>query len=71
MYVGNGCENAYGSSEQASTTGAFDAWKNSPGDNAVILETGIWAGMIFLLWGLGFMNIIPARAQYIRLLDYP
>lgn len=41
MYVGNGFEKSYGSSGQTSATDAFDTWKNSPGHNAVILETGI------------------------------
>ena len=53
VYSGNGFENAYGSSGQASATGAFDGWKNSPPHNAVILETGIWDGMNFPAMGVG------------------
>lgn len=51
-YSGNGFENAYWSSGQVSATGAFNGWKNSPGHNAVILETGIWAGQNFPAMGV-------------------
>jgi len=44
VYWGNGFENAYGSSEQTSASGAFNGWINSPPHNDVILEQGIWAG---------------------------
>ncbi len=37
VYTSNGYENAYGSSSQATAAGAFNAWKNSPGHNEVIL----------------------------------
>jgi len=42
-YPGNGYENAFGSSGYTATAqAAFDAWKNSSGHNAVILNQGVW-----------------------------
>jgi uncharacterized protein YkwD len=43
-YPGYGYENAFGSyGVNASPQSAFNAWKNSPGHNAVILNQGIWS----------------------------
>lgn len=53
VYWGNGFENAYGSIGQASATGSFNSWTNSPPHDAVILETGIWDGMNFPAMGVG------------------
>ena len=53
IYTGNGYENSYGTSGQATASSALNAWKNSPGHNAVILEEGIWAGSNWPAMGVG------------------
>lgn len=52
-YMGNGFENASSSSGQATASGAFNSWKNSPAHNAVILEQGIWSGYNWPAMGVG------------------
>lgn len=53
-YPGNGYENAYGASGFPVTPkGAFQAWKNSPPYNAVMLNEGIWANISWNALGIG------------------
>lgn len=53
VYPGNGYENAYGSSGQATAANALDSWQGSAGHNAVILETGVWSGKNWPAMGVG------------------
>lgn len=53
-YPGYGYENAYGASGFTVTPkGAFQAWKNSPPHNAVMLSEGIWSDSPWKALGVG------------------
>lgn len=52
-YNSNGYENAYGGGGNVTASGAFNAWKNSPGHNAVILEQGIWSNIDWQAMSVG------------------
>jgi uncharacterized protein YkwD len=53
VYTGNGYEIAYGSSGQATASGALNAWKSSSGHRDVILENGMWSGSNWPAMGVG------------------
>jgi uncharacterized protein YkwD len=53
LYSGDGYENAYGSSGQATAAGAVNAWQNSTGHNNLILEKDIWTGANWQAMGVG------------------
>jgi hypothetical protein len=44
-FTGNGYENAYYCSADATPSKAMDAWKNSSGHNAVLIGEGYWSNL--------------------------
>lgn len=53
-YTGDGYENAYATSEEeVDPVKVLNAWKSSPGHNAILLESGNWRGSNLLAFGVG------------------
>jgi uncharacterized protein YkwD len=52
-YTGNGYENAYWTSGQATAADALSGWQISQGHREVILEQGIWSGAHWPAMGVG------------------
>jgi len=53
-YSGDGYENAYSTSEkEIDPRKVLEAWKASPGHNAILLESGAWNGSNLLALGVG------------------
>lgn len=53
-YSGDGYENAYSTSEkEINPRKVLEAWKASPGHNAILLESGAWNGSNLLAFGVG------------------
>jgi uncharacterized protein YkwD len=56
-YTGNGYENAYWSSVGATANDTLLVWKNSPGHNALLLNTGIWQTSLWKAIGIGIWRV--------------
>lgn len=58
VYTGNGYENAAVAGGPMNAVTALQAWQFSPAHNAVILQTGVWAGVNFQGLGVGIVGNI-------------